>query len=128
MAVNKRKRLYKRLDDIVSKYIRLRDGYCVQCGSPDKLTNGHVFSRRHLATRWDISDDGNCHCQCWGCNYKHTKDNYDYYKWYTDRFGKKKFEQLRNRYTQITKMNLTELEELLLEVKEKYQSLESNKI
>ena len=128
MAVNKRKRLYKRLDDIVSKYIRLRDGYCVQCGNPEKLTNGHIFSRRHLATRWDISKDGNCHCQCWGCNYKHTKDNYDYYKWYTDRFGKKKFEKLRDRYTQITKLNLTELEELLLGIKEQYQLLESKKI
>lgn len=128
MAVNKRKRLYKRLDEVVSKYIRLRDGHCVQCGNPEKLTNGHIFSRRHLATRWDISKDGNCHCQCWGCNYKHTKDNYDYYKWYTDRFGKQKFEELRDRYTQITKLNLTELEELLLGIKEKYQLLENNKI
>ena len=128
MAVNKRKKLYKQLDEVVSKYIRLRDGYCVQCGNPERLTNGHIFSRRHLATRWDISKDGNCHCQCWGCNYKHTKDNYDYYKWYTDRFGKKKFEKLRDRYTQITKLNLTELEELLLGIKEQYQLLESNKI
>jgi phosphoglucomutase len=128
VAVNKRKKLYKQLDEVVSKYIRLRDGYCVQCGNPERLTNGHIFSRRHLATRWDISKDGNCHCQCWGCNYKHTKDNYDYYKWYTDRFGKKKFEKLRDRYTQITKLNLTELEELLLGIKEQYQLLESNKI
>ncbi len=128
MAVNKRKKLYKQLDEVVSKYIRLRDGYCVQCGNPERLTNGHIFSRRHLATRWDISKDGNCHCQCWGCNYKHTKDNYDYYKWYTDRFGKKKFEKLRDRYTQITKLNLTELEELLLGIKEQYQLLKSNKI
>tara|TARA_R100000458_G_scaffold36686_1_gene34140 strand:- start:5174 stop:5560 length:387 start_codon:yes stop_codon:yes gene_type:complete len=128
VAVNKRKKLYKQLDEVVSKYIRLRDGYCVQCGNPERLTNGHIFSRRHLATRWDISKDGNCHCQCWGCNYKHTKDNYDYYKWYTDRFGKKKFEKLRDRYTQITKLNLTELEELLLGIKEQYQLLKSNKI
>lgn len=128
MAVNKRKKLYKKIDDVVSKYIRLRDGYCVQCGNPESLTNGHVFSRRHLATRWDITKDGNCHCQCWGCNFKHTKDNYDYYKWYIDMFGKKKFESLRDTYTTTTKIGIADLEELLKKTKEALKSLERKKI
>ena len=74
-----RQRVVKRLDDITSKYIRERDAKCVQCQSTENLTNGHVFSRRSYSTRWDISKDGNCHCQCWGCNFKHSKDNYDYF-------------------------------------------------
>ena len=107
-----RQRVIKRLDDVTSKIIRIRDGACVQCGSTENLTNGHVFSRRHYATRWDIMEDGNCHTQCWGCNYKHSYDNYTYYKWYQDKFGVEKFEQLRSEYDQTCKRSNAELEEM----------------
>jgi len=115
----KRQILVKKLDVITSKIIRARDGACVQCGSIENLTNGHVFSRRHNATRWDILGDGNCHCQCWGCNYKHSYDNYEYYKWYTNKFGVEAFENLRARYTTICKLSIPELEEMY----EKYSQL-----
>lgn len=120
-----RKTLIKKLDSIVSKYIRLRDGRCVQCNAIDNLTNGHVFSRRHYATRWDITDDGNCHCQCWGCNYKHSYDNYEYYKWYQDKFGEDRFEELRGEYIQTKKYSNYELEELYDKIKIKYEELEN---
>ncbi len=118
-----RKTLIKKLDTLVSKYIRERDQFCVQCGKTESLTNGHIFSRRHYSTRWDISDDGNCHCQCWGCNYKHSYDNYEYYKWYEKKFGIEKFEELRGKYRQSKKYTNVDLEELYEKIKEKYEQL-----
>ena len=118
-----RQKVVKRLDDVTSKYIRERDAKCVQCQSPDKLTNGHVFSRRAYNTRWDISKNGNCHTQCWGCNFKHSKDNYDYYKWYTDRFSQEEFENLRFRYRETKKYTTAELEELYEEITTAYKEL-----
>ena len=119
-----RKNLVKKLDTIVSKYIRLRDKFCVQCGTNQNLTNGHIFSRRHYSTRWDISSDGNCHCQCWSHNFVHGYDNYEYYKWYKDKFGEDRFEELRGEYVQTKKYSNVELEELYEQIKIKYDRLE----
>ncbi len=130
MAKNtRRKRIVKKLDEIVSKYIRLRDKKCVQCGKKENLSNGHVFSRRAYNTRWDISENGNCHTQCWGCNFSHGKDNYDYYKWYVDKFGQERFEELRLEYRESVKFTTVELEELYEELTKTYKELdEQNKV
>ena len=130
MAKNtRRKRIVKKLDEIVSKYIRLRDKKCVQCGKKENLSNGHVFSRRAYNTRWDISENGNCHTQCWGCNFSHGKDNYDYYKWYVDKFGQERFEELRLEYREAVKFTTVELEELYEELTKTYKELdEQNKV
>ena len=71
----KRKPDYKKkLDEVFSKYIRLKysdeRGYCrcISCGKVHfwkQIQNGHYMSRRHLATRW--SED-NCRPQCVACN------------------------------------------------------------
>ena len=118
-----RQRVVKRLDDITSKYIRERDAKCVQCQTTENLTNGHVFSRRSYSTRWDISKDGNCHTQCWGCNFKHSKDNYDYFKWYVDKFSNDMFENLRFRYKETKKYTTIELEELYEKLTLDYKEL-----
>ena len=118
-----RQRVVKRLDDITSKYIRERDEKCVQCLSQENLTNGHVFSRRSYSTRWDITGKGNCHTQCWGCNFRHSKDNYDYFKWYVDKFSQEEFENLRFRYRETRKYTTSELEELYEEITTAYKEL-----
>ena len=118
-----RQRVVKRLDDVTSQYIRHRDQACVQCSSKENLTNGHVFSRRAYNTRWDISANGNCHTQCWGCNFRHSKDNYDYFKWYVDKFTQKQFEELRFRYRTTQKYTTTELEELYEELTTAHKEL-----
>ncbi len=118
-----RQRVVKRLDDVTSRYIRERDKACVQCGSKENLTNGHVFSRRAYNTRWDISENGNCHTQCWGCNFRHSKDNYDYFKWYRDKFGIERFDELRFEYKTTRKITTAELEELYEELTEAYKEL-----
>ena len=118
-----RQRVVKRLDDIVSKYIRERDKACVQCRSQENLTNGHVFSRRAYNTRWDISKNGNCHTQCWGCNFRHSKDNYEYFHWYIKKFSQEQFEALRFRYKEIKKYKTPELEELYEKTTKLYKEL-----
>lgn len=108
-----RKGLIKKLDDLVSEIVVKRDKKCVVCGSTKKLGNGHVFSRRHLATRWDITPDGNCHCQCWACNYRHVTDTVPYHRWYQDKFGMKKFDELYERWQTTTHYKTHDLLELM---------------
>ena len=112
-----RKTLVKNLDKAVSIYIRQRDKFCVQCGTSENLTNGHIFTRKNYSTRFDISNDGNCHCQCWSCSFKHGYDQWDYFKWYIDKFGQEKFDELRRRHKTVQKYKDYDLEELLNEIK-----------
>lgn len=68
-----RSKLIEKLDNIFSKYIRIKysnHGYChcISCGrihSWKDIQNGHYMSRRYLSTRW--SED-NCRPQCVACN------------------------------------------------------------
>lgn len=112
-----RKSLVKKLDVAVSLYIRNRDKACVVCGSTEKLSNGHVFSRVAYSTRWDTSEDGNCHCQCWSCNFRHEHDAYPYNNWYIIKFGKDKWDELHLRYATPKKYKDFELIDLLNDVK-----------
>ena len=112
-----RKTLIKNLDKAVSEYIRKRDQWCVQCGSTKNLTNGHIFTRKNYSTRFDISYEGNCHCQCWSCNFRHGFDQWEYFKWYIDKFGQEKFDELRRRHKTVRKFKNHELQELLNEIK-----------
>lgn len=111
-----RAKLVDKLDDLVSIIIRGRDQKCVVCGSTDKLTNGHIFSRGSYSTRWDITEDGNCHTQCWGCNYKHVRDQYPYFNWYIKKFGQVKFDALRRRFKETRPYKDYELEEIYEEL------------
>lgn len=122
-----RQKIIQKLDRAVSVFIRERDGACVQCGSVENLTNGHIFSRRNYSTRWDVSDDGNCHCQCWSCNYYHGQDDkWKYYNWYIGRFGQEKFDELYARHKTTAKFKTFELEELLIAIKTKQKQKETS--
>ena len=119
-----RQRVVKRLDTITSLYIRLRDEHCVVCGSPENLTNGHLFSRMSYSSRWDITEDGNCHCQCWGCNFSHEHDSYPFTNWYIKKFSYDKWEELHRRYKKPKKYTTPQLEDLYVEIKNKYAELQ----
>jgi hypothetical protein len=68
-----RKGLIRKLDKLVAETVIKRDGKCVVCGSNQKLTCGHLFSRVAYSTRWDLD---NCYTQCLSCNFKHEYDPY----------------------------------------------------
>ena len=69
-----KKKLTEKLDEIFSKYIRLKysdkNGYCrcISCGKPHywkDIQNGHYMSRRYMSTRWA---EDNCRPQDIACN------------------------------------------------------------
>lgn len=100
-------KLEKQLDTIVSKLVIARDKKCVQCGSTEKLTCGHLFSRRHKSTRWDLI---NCNCQCWPCNFGHGLDTSKYTRWFLDHYGVDIWNALEDRYRTIRKWTRGDLE------------------
>lgn len=74
VKVKKKTDYVRKLDNVFSLYIRLRDAMpngmirCISCGQIktfNKFDNGHYFSRRKMATRWD---EDNCHAECTYCN------------------------------------------------------------
>lgn len=118
-----RQEIIKELDETVSKLVIERDEACVVCGSKTDLQNGHVFSRRYWATRWDIHEVGNCHCQCSFCNSDHgswtmgaTWTPYVY--WFVETFGREALNQLWRRAKQLTNYKTYELKELLKDIKQ----------
>jgi hypothetical protein len=115
------------LDIITSLIIRRRDGRCVQCGSRDRPTNGHVFPGRYLFLRWDIRPDGQCHQQCWPCNYRHVNHQSDYYEWYINKFGLERFKELKREYYGSEKhWSDKEMRELLVYLKQYYAEMPPN--
>lgn len=113
-----RKSIIKKLDKAVSDYIIKRDKKCVICSSAKQLTNGHLFSRRHNSLRWDIRRSGNCHAQCWGCNYKHTYNTYPYNRWFIKKFGENRFNELYEEWNKITILKTIELAEMYKKIYE----------
>ena len=113
-----RKTLVRNLDKYLSLYIRQRDKYCVVCGTPNDLTNGHLFSRVAYSTRWDFEVGGNCAAQCRSCNLKHEYDPYPYTEWYRNKFGQDKYDQLHRRYKTVRKFTNADLQDLILTIKE----------
>ena len=120
-----RKRAIKVLDDLTSRIVRARDGCCVVTGSTDQLTCGHIFSRRSMATRFDISEDGNCHAQSWASNFRHTFDTHPYYRWYIQKFGLDAFDALHARWAKGKKISTPELREMIVEYQAKLESLQT---
>ena len=114
----KRQKLMKAIDTEHSLYIRSKGKRCVVCGNSKKLQCGHLFTRGHLSTRWDLESDGDCHIQCGGCNLKHEHDAYPYYNWYINKFGKDKFDKLHIRHMKIKKYSMPDLEDLLEKIKQ----------
>ena len=115
-----RKSLQKQLDTAMSLYVRARDQYCVLCGDPQNLTNGHLFTRAAKSVRWD---ELNCHTQCYTCNMWHEEDQSEYTNWFIDRFGIARYVDLNRKYRTPHKYSLSELRDMLSTIKGKYDSL-----
>ena len=91
------------LDDLTSKIIRRLERVCFTCGvSAERtregyLTCGHLFERRHRATRWDIGPIGNNHSQCSNCNADHEPHPEIYRNVFIKRFGQPAYDDLNSR-------------------------------
>ena len=111
----------RKLDEIFSKYIRLRDskafGFqafrCISCGQIkpfEQMDCGHFVGRTHLATRWD---EDNCNGECRACN-RMSADHIIYYQRNLERkIGAEKVDLLLARGRQVKKWSAWELEQLI---------------
>lgn len=100
-------------DEVVSLITREREPACIVCGSTEELTNGHLFSRRYYSTRFDVTPDGNCQVQCWGCNKRHQHDKDPYTFAFVRRFGGEAHARVRDRAFNGEKPTKLELRETL---------------
>ena len=114
-----RKNLVKRLDNIFSQYIRLRNANaqgiaeCYTCGKKDhwkKLQCGHFMSRKSYSTRWD---EMNCNVQCVKCNMFEQGMSYVFGLNLNKDFGDGTAEGLLQKSKQIVKLQNYELEGLI---------------
>lgn len=111
-----RSQLVKRLDNVFSKYIRMKDAVdglatCVTCGNTKEWKlqqNGHYESRGKLPTRWD---EINCHVQCYACNVA-MKGNYtSYARYMVNRYGVEVLEDLHRKATSGEKIPTPQIRE-----------------
>lgn len=115
-----RQKLVDKLDDLTRAILYRRFGKsCVMCESQEQIGVGHVFSRKHLATRWDVDEEGNCYPQCWKHNFSHVRDQYPYFHWFSEKYGVEALQRLRERHNTTTHLKDWELKEKVIE----YESL-----
>lgn len=110
LVKSKRDSLSRKAWDTFSKWIRQRDGKCVTCGSTNQLQAGHFW---HGVLDFD---EMNINAQCKRCNV-HLSGNLGIYAVFLiEKYGLKKFNDLKIRHYQAmkgTKLNELELEKLI---------------
>ena len=116
-----RQKAVKYTDDWMSRYIRRRDGRCVQCGKTEGLTNGHLITRKKYATRWL---EKNCYCQCRGCNMMHAHQPEIFTDWWISKHGEEEYHEMVRLSNQNTKLTTAEIRELGDYYKAKYKELD----
>jgi len=82
--VGSRRWLVAELDRLTSLIVRRRDRRCVTCWGRRGLQCSHFYSRRYLATRFDLR---NCHAMCADCNRRHNSDPTEYLRFMNERYG-----------------------------------------
>jgi len=104
------KTLKRKLDDIFSVYIRLRDsndnGYCrcISCGSIHhwkEVDCGHFVNRSHMGARYS---ERNCNAQCRKCNRFDEGNNIGYTRGLISKYGIKVLADLEVKKETISKM------------------------
>lgn len=132
-AVQKRREsipvLKKKLDEVFSKFIRLRDtndegiGYCVDCGARvtwEHIQCGHFMVRERMSTRWD---EQNCAGQRDGCNMEGSGRQYEMGLGLDQRYGKGTADKLVAMSHHTRQWTPPELQELIEQYKIKVNEL-----
>ena len=79
-----RRWLVAELDRLTSVVVRRRDRRCVTCGERRGLQCSHFYSRRYLATRFDLR---NSNAMCADCNRRHNIDPEPYLRFMNNHYG-----------------------------------------
>ena len=117
---NKRKKLIKDLDVLVSLIVRARDKRCVCCGSMERLTDGHLITRNCKIIRWDLTNNN---CQCASCNFTHEFRPERYTEWWIKKYGLDAYEELVAQSKLTKKWTIEELENIKINLKEILEEL-----
>ncbi len=118
------------LDDVVSKYIRIREsdknGYvsCYTCGVIDLWNNmdcGHYISRKFIGLRWD---ERNLRPQCKKCN-QFLDGNINIYESNLELESPGVTDQLKEESRDISKVSKDELKHMIINFREKLKLAKS---
>ena len=125
-------KLKKELDKFFSLFIRLRYATenlgLVQCFTCGKVAHyktggmqcGHFQSRRHHSTRWD---EKNVNAQCAGCNTFRGGEQYRQSIGIDRKWGEGTSAELEQRAHTVVKLNRTDYEEAIANIKQKISEL-----
>lgn len=127
------KTLKRKLDDVFSIYIRLRDsdvnGYCrcISCGKIQLWKDvdcGHFVNRSHMGTRYS---ERNCNAQCRSCNRFDEGNNIGYSRGLIRKYGVKVLADLEVKKLTQAFMKPFDYEILIDHYKKEIKLLEENK-
>jgi 5-methylcytosine-specific restriction endonuclease McrA len=110
LEIDYRRWLIWQLDILTSRIVRGRDRKCVTCGTSRNLQCSHFYSRRYLATRFDLR---NCHAMCVACNRRHNEDSSAYMEFMKERYGPAVIEELNELKKSFRKVTDEELRQML---------------
>ena len=127
--------LKRKLDDVFSIYIRLRDsdqnGYCkcISCGAiyfwkGGSMHNGHYVNRSHMSLRYD---EKNCNAQCINCNSFDEGNNIGYTRGIIKKYGAEILDILEWKKSQQKKYHPFEYEIMIKEYQQKAKELAKEK-
>jgi hypothetical protein len=112
---NSVRELERTLDRLSRQLVLFDAKKCFTCDAKDGLDWGHLFERRHRATRWDYLPGGNNHPQCWPCNSTHEGHPEVYERAYVAAYGQTAYSNLAIRAHSNHKFTHTELLEMIAE-------------
>lgn len=124
-------KLKKDLTVVFNRYIRLRDctngqGICISCQKPypiEKMHAGHYIPSTYGIVRFD---ERNVNAQCgFNCNLNRRGNLIEYRPNLINKIGLEQLEALESMRHEIKKWNRLNLEEMILEYKEKVKLAET---
>ena len=103
------------VDDIFNTLIKYRDNWkCVQCGTTENITAGHVIPKSSgQKIRYDTD---NVFAQCQTCNSNHRYKPQYYFQWYINKYGIDEYNELVNASKIVFKYSTNDLIRLFNEV------------
>jgi hypothetical protein len=128
-----RQKLVRKLDDIFSEYIRLRNAddngnvKCITCGDEHHWTEvdcGHFVKRGNMSTRWHLQNNGE---QCRLCNSTHDGKEDEHAIKIDELYGAGTADKLRKLGTQEAHFSEPELQGMYDELKKELKALKDEK-
>ena len=109
-----------RLDRLTREVVRLRDRFCVICGSMEGLEASHYLGRRNYGVRWDLF---NVHLMCKKCHNLHHDGKPVYIKYMMDTYGAWILEEMYRRQNKWRVMTKGEKNERKREIEKELKEL-----